>query len=252
MNQPPMSEMHLQLTPTRVVKRLLIAHISLWLLFSVLINFMGQTWAYSVYNDLALLPAACIFEFKFWQVFTYAWIHDLGGATHVLFNMLGLFFLGPPLERRWGERAFLQYYLWSLVIAGFASVVFGLLFPGQFGVMVIGASGGVMALLAAFSMVLPDAVILFAFIIPMKARHLVWIAVGLDTAFFFSGTSSFAYHTHMGGVFAGWLLITGNWRPRLARDRFLLLVLRRRKARHSKHPNLRVLPGGKKDDEMLN
>ena len=104
-----------------------------------------------------------------------------------------------------------------------------------------------MAILAAFSLVMPEATLLLFFVLPIQARWILWIAVIIDTMAFVSG-SPVAWHTHMGGVLAAWLLITGNWRPRLALDRLRLKLMGRRRRRG---PDLTVLPGGR-DDHMLN
>src|SRR6478735_6462058 len=43
------------------------------------------------------------------QFFTYMFVHGSGG--HIFSNMLGLFFFGPVLERYWGPKKFLIYYI---------------------------------------------------------------------------------------------------------------------------------------------
>ncbi|PWT75702.1 MAG: hypothetical protein C5B46_02310, partial [Proteobacteria bacterium] len=48
-------------------------------------------------------------SFEFWQLITYGFLH--GSPTHLLFNMLALFMFGGDLERVWGGRRFLVYYL---------------------------------------------------------------------------------------------------------------------------------------------
>lgn len=52
-----------------------------------------------------------------YQFFTYMFAH--GNFYHLLFNMLGLFFLGPLLEQFWGSRKFLAFYLICGLGAGF-------------------------------------------------------------------------------------------------------------------------------------
>lgn len=51
------------------------------------------------------------------QFLTYMFSH--GGFTHILFNMMGLFFLGPLLEQFWGGKRFLTFYLATGIGAGF-------------------------------------------------------------------------------------------------------------------------------------
>jgi len=106
-----------------------------------------------------------------------------------------------------------------------------------------------MAILAAFSIVMPNVTILLFFVIPVQARWIVWIAVGIDLMMFLTspGGGGLAIHTHLGGVLAAWLLITGNWRPALLRDRLHLFTIRSRRG-----PKLKVVKGGRDDDQMLN
>lgn len=238
---------HLDMRPTPMVIRLLVVNFAIWLLFSILVNFVKVKGAAVLYAEwLALDPHLAVFGLRPWTIVTYAFLHDLHTPTHILFNMMGLFFLGPSLERRWGGKGFLQFYLWSVVIAGLASVVLGLLLPGIFGGQVVGASGAIMAILAAFSLVQPEATILLFFVLPIQARWILWIALGIDTVVFFSGSSDLAYHTHLGGAFAAWLLVTGSWRPGLLVDRVRLAWLRRNRTR--KASGFQVLPGGKGRD----
>ncbi len=235
------------LRPTKVVIRLMVAMVGIHLLAASLVNLGGASWASTLFHDhLALTPASAVFELELWQVVTYAWLHDLQSPGHLIFNMLGLFFLGPSLEKRWGSRHFFWFWFNSCLIAGIVTVIAGIVAPSLFGGSVVGASGGVMALLAAYSLVMPDAVILLAFILPIRARYIIWIAVGIDTVMFVSGGSRVAWQTHMGGVLGAWLLITGNWRPRLAWDRARLWLLGLSKRR--KQQRLRVIKGGRSDD----
>lgn len=234
---------------TPMVKRLLIINVAVWVVFAVLVNFLHQPWAANLYAEhLALDPHDAIFSFELWQLLTYSWLHALSDPMHILANMLGLFFLGPALETRWGPRDFLIFYLATGLIAGVFTVIVGLALPGIFGARVVGASGAVLALLAAFSFTMPDATLLLFFVIPIQARWVIWIALGIDTVIFFSNpnAASIAWHTHVGGVLGAWLLVTGRWRPGRLLDR---LRLARLAARRSK---LDVIPGGKRDRRHLN
>jgi rhomboid-like protein len=55
-------------------------------------------------------------DFKPWQLVTYMFMH--GNFFHLLSNMVGLFFLGTPLEYRWGSKRFLTFYMICGVGAG--------------------------------------------------------------------------------------------------------------------------------------
>ena len=47
--------------------------------------------------------------FKLWQLVTYMFVHR--GFGHLLFNMIALYFFGPPIERVLGKERFLFFYL---------------------------------------------------------------------------------------------------------------------------------------------
>lgn len=242
--------MTLDLRPTPAVKKLMIGLMGIWLLFSFLVNFAGQTWAMELFTSLSLQPDEAVFEGQVWQLLTYGFLHDLSDPSHVIFNLLGLLFLGPPLERRWGPKHFLRFVILSTLIAGVFSAVAGVVAPGLFGARVVGISGAVMAILAAFSIVMPNVTILLFFVVPVAARWIVWIAVGIDAMFFLTSPrgGDLAFHTHLGGVLAAWLLITGNWRPSKLLDHLWSLKSRRRG-----RPSLKVVKGGRDDDDrMLN
>ncbi len=230
-----------------VVVRLIIAIVGLWILFAVLINSARSEFAAELYSYLSLTPSEVIPGLKLWQVLSYAWLHDVGSLSHVLFNGLALYFLGSPLERRWGGRTFLKFFVLTALIAGLFSVAVGALID-EFDTAIVGASGAIFGLIAAFSVLFPNAQILLFFVVPVQSRFLVWIALGLDVVLYFALPQyGVAIQTHMGGALGGWLLITGNWHPKIFWPKLKALVGIR-----PKPFKLHVIPGGKapsrKDD----
>lgn len=143
-----------------------------------------------------------------WGVVTYMFVH--GGFWHLFFNLLALFFFGPPLEDRWGSKEFIKYYL----ICGLGGAALSFVFA--FNSSVVGASAAVYGVMLAFAMLWPDLPIYIWGIFPVKAK---WLVIGLAALSFFSafggsadGTAHFA---HLGGFAAGFLFIkmdmaTGN------------------------------------------
>jgi len=248
---PTSRQLHFDLRPSYVVLRLLIINAALFVLTSLLGT---RTEELLTRPYFMLTPQSVVSDFHLWQPFTYMWLHE--NFSHLLFNMLALFFLGPPLERRWGRRTFLKYYLLTGIIAGLLSVLVGLVVSSMYYAPILGASGAIMALLAAWSMVLPDTQILLFFVLPVRTRYVIWIAIGLDVVFFLmSRDSNVAIQTHIGGALGGWLLITGNWRPRVAWYRLNQLINKWRgggggpKPPKKRKTNLRVIRGGRDDDD---
>jgi len=238
--------------PTPVVLRVMIALGALWLLFAIATNIAQSGFVDGVYGELELHPSEVVPGLHLWQIATYAWLHDLNGLSHILLNCLGLYFLGPMLERRWGGGNFLRFYVVTGIIAGAFSVLVGVLFGGRWDVPIVGASGALLGLVAAYSVIFPNAQFLLFFVVPVRARYLIWIALGLDILFFIANPrGNVAIQTHFGGALAGWLLVTGNWRPGI-----FMPKLKRLFSGGPRQPpprgggNLRVLPGGRNRNDL--
>ncbi len=128
----------------------------------------------SLFSDLkiylALIPLAVLKEGWLWQPFTYMFVHD--GLSHILFNMLGLFFFGTAVEQKMGSKEFLLFYLLTGTLAGLFSLgVF--IMTGALQTLLVGASGAVFAVLFAFAVINPQAKIYIWGIVPIVAPVLV-------------------------------------------------------------------------------
>jgi membrane associated rhomboid family serine protease len=152
----------------------------------------------------ALIPAN-VLSGEVWRIFSYMFLHDTRSIGHLLFNMYTLFICGMALESVWGSRKFLVYYLFCGVGAGISivivnSIIYG---TGYYGAT-IGASGAVYGVLLAFGLLFPEAEFLVFFIIPMKARVMVIILIGISLYFLLTGKADGISHIgHLGGFVFG-------------------------------------------------
>lgn len=146
---------------------------------------------------LALNPVLFVGRKFYWQIVTYMFTH--AGFSHILFNMLALFFFGVQVERKMGSHEFLLFYFISGIGAGaFSLLVYW--FTGAFQVWLLGASGAIFAVLLAFATYFPDSRIYIMGIFPMKATHLVLIYTGIELfSQIFSVRSGVAHLTHLAG-----------------------------------------------------
>jgi membrane associated rhomboid family serine protease len=166
---------------------------------NVLIFALGYVWPMLTYI-LALNPQAVMAGWV-WQVFTYMFAH--ANLTHLFVNMLGLFFFGRPVERTLGSSEFLLYYLLSGLFAGIASFAIYAL-SGAWNTMLLGASGAIFALLLAFAVLYPRAMVYLYGIIPIRAPVMVIGYTAIEILSSFLGTaSSVAHLTHLAGFVAG-------------------------------------------------
>jgi len=151
----------------------------------------------------SFIPHQAIFGLQVWRFVTYMFLH--GSLFHIGFNMFFLWMFGAQVEARWGQRNFLVYYF----VCGLGgAVLYGIfnLFGMETFARMLGASGAVMGVLLAYGMTFPNSIILFMFIIPMKAKYFV-ILLALIDLMSIPGDGSIAHLAHLGGMLAGFIFM---------------------------------------------
>ncbi len=122
-----------------------------------------------------------------WRFISFQFLHrDL---MHLFLNMLGLYFLGMTLEGAWGRRRFLAFYLICGVVGGLFHVALS-------HAAVIGASGGVVAIVVACAFLFPQMRLIFI-IFPLPIRVVAVVVVGWSA---YQVVSGFAAHHSGGGI----------------------------------------------------
>ena len=162
--------------------------------------------------EFGLRPADIFGSLKVWQPLTYMFLH--GGIFHILFNMLALWMFGVELERMWGSRYFMQYYLVTGVGAALTTILLSftpLAFSDQiYYSLTIGASGAVYGILLAYALYFPDRPIYLYMIFPIPAKYFVMIMGGISLLSSMNGPGGgIAHTTHLGGLIAGYLYLKG-------------------------------------------
>ncbi len=154
--------------------------------------------------------------FHFWQIVTYAFLHDTSGVAHLLFNMIGLWMFGTEIERYVGPRRLLACYFASVVTAGLTQLFVPMLFGASPG-PTIGASGGVFGLILAYAVMFPKRKVAVYFLIPMPTWLFATLYAGLEL---FMGVTNaqagVAHFAHLGGM-VGSALVISQWRRPAAR-----------------------------------
>ena len=198
------------------VKKLIIANLAVFVLTFALPWLVGY---------LAFAPSRVVLQP--WGILTYMFVH--GGFWHLFFNLLALFFFGPPIEERWGSKEFIKYYL----ICGLGGAALSFVFA--FNSAVVGASAAVYGVMLAFAMLYPDMPIYIWGIFPVKAK---WLVIALGALSFFSAVGGsadgVAHFAHLGGFAAGFLYIKLDSATGSPMSKLQKMVARRR---------LKVIPG---------
>lgn len=210
---------------TEVVKNLLIINLLMFGAEFALIPIFGD---YGVREKLAMFYFGSPL-FEPYQVATHMFMH--GGLMHLAFNMFALWMFGSLLERIWGPKRFLFFYLFTGLGAAFlhqgfsAFQVFRLsgsvLPPDQvvfsayelarmYQTPVVGASGAIYGLLMAYGMLFPNTNLYLMFLpVPIKAKHMVIGLIAISVFFGFAQYSgdNIAHFAHLGGMLFGFILL---------------------------------------------
>ncbi|SDE51869.1 rhomboid family intramembrane serine protease [Riemerella columbipharyngis] len=187
-------------------------------------------------------------NFRSWQIITHMFMH--GGWMHIIFNMVALWSFGPPLERILDEKkfvilyfisgigAFILFNAWNyyqyyelinmlkaqgvdlheiLQYSKLDDNGFFLQLNGTAGELqsflltpMVGASGALFGVIAAFTVIYPDAELIFLFIpFPIKAKILFPIIIvgSLFLGIRQSDGDNIAHFAHLGGALVGFILI---------------------------------------------
>lgn len=177
---------------------LIAVSVAIWLLDQVSGGFLSQWLAY----NSALLPT------QPWRIVTVLFVHS--GVFHILFNMWALFIFGRMLENMLGTWRFLALYFIS-GIAGSMLVTF--LAPGTW---VVGASGAIFGLFAAFFVLQRS--------LGNNAVQLL-VIIGLNLVIGFLPGTNISWQAHVGGVLAGFVTGFVFARTRNVRQRGLQMTL---------------------------
>jgi membrane associated rhomboid family serine protease len=193
--------------PTPVVKALLLANFGLFIL---------QLFLHAGNVRLSDYFGVTVGGFwQLWRYVTFQFLHDPRNIWHISLNMLGVYMLGTPLEQVWGSRRFLRFYLACGAAAGLAYVIIGAIFGLDPHMPIIGASGGVYAIVLACAVLFPHFRIIL-FIFPVQIRLAAIIIFGGMTLMVLSSISggnvdgAMSDVAHLGGAVAAavwiWLI----------------------------------------------
>ena len=183
------------------VKLLLIINIFVF----VLMELSGQENI--LFQIFGLVPWAVFHEYKFWQTFTYLFIH--GGFFHILFNMFVLWMFGKDLEVDWGKIEFLIFYFVCGIGSGLITVLANINSP----VVIVGASGAVYGVLVAYGFTYPNRIVYLYGVLPLKVKYMV-LGFGIITFFasLSAAQSKVSHITHLSGMIIGIIYILYNFK----------------------------------------
>jgi membrane associated rhomboid family serine protease len=245
--------------PGPALKGILIGLLGIWLMFAVALNWGGADpglFELFVGNTDAILSG------QVWRLLTAPLVHMPNDPWHVMGVLLGLFFLGPSLEARWGGRRF-AFFLWASAVIGYAcQLLVEAAFSGTAGKLSTGIWFGgvpaVEALSVAWALTFRGQTVRLLFVLPVTATGLLWFVIGFSVLRLIAvQQTAEGLISPFGGLAAGWLLGAGTPSPlRRLYLKFRYSQLQREsqrdaleRGRRVKQSRFSVIEGGRRRDD---
>lgn len=190
----------------------------------VLIIIANALISYKGFNDILFFRK---YEFHIgsirageqYRMISSAFLH--GDMTHLIFNMLTLYFFAPVVVAYLGTLSFLLIYFGSLIAGSLLTLYFH---KNDYSYRAIGASGAVIGVLYAAILLEPDMTLYLFSALPIPA-YIFGIGYLLYSIYGMKAKSDNIGHTaHFGGAIAGYL-ITLAGKPEMIYDNTLMVIL---------------------------
>ncbi len=163
-------------------------------ILSVLAFIYPRIWEY-----MALEPYQMVRHRQYHQVVTAGFIH--GDVSHLLFNMLTLFFFGPHLEAWFlGSDFFLIVYVASLLVGNIYPLV---KYRDDPSYVAIGASGAVSGVVFSYCLFNPLSTLQVFFLFPIPAILFAFLYVGYSIYAMRRRRDNIGHEAHLGGALTG-------------------------------------------------
>jgi len=175
---------------SRIPSRLPISASGTILLLCIAVFFLGALVP-GLFGFLALRPEYLMQ--RPWTLITHMFVH--ANFDHLFWNMVVLFFFGMELERRVGERKFLEIYILSGIVAAAGQMMVA-------GGSLVGASGALYGVMGCLAIIAPEISVLLFFVIPISIRSAVVLYALID--FLSMGSAdNIAHMAHIVGLLVG-------------------------------------------------
>jgi len=192
---------------TPAVKWLLIINIGVFFIEALLFGLFNKGAVNYFVQYGSVFPLTFGMTVQVWRLITYQFLH--ADTTHLLYNMIVLYFFGPMLERDFGSRRFLIFYL----VCGMTG---GIVYPVLVGIgllgaaPMVGASGAIFGVIVAAAVLYPKTRVLLAFVIPVSLAVIAGLFIGISVLKFLRGENAGGECAHLTGALCGFLYVKGR------------------------------------------
>jgi len=179
-----------------MLTRLIVINVIVFILANIFVNIPGLGGY--VYDYLALPSSLHKLLYRPWTLITYMFLHVQ--TMHLIFNMLWFYWFGIIFTDFMGAKRLLYTYLIGGVAGGLLFIVFSNIFMPYSNL--VGASAGIMAVIVATAILVPDYELRLIFFGPVKLKYLAIGAFVLTSLVDFSVNSG-GKVSHIGGALYG-------------------------------------------------
>ncbi len=184
-----------------MLTKLIVINIIVFILANIFVNIPGL--GSYVYDYFALPSSLHQLLYRPWTLITYMFLHVQ--TMHLISNMIMFYWFGIIFTDFMGTKRLLYTYLLGGIAGGLLFIIFSNLFMQ--GSNLIGASAGIMAVIIATAILVPDYQLHLIFFGPVKLKYLAVGAFVLSSLIDFSVNSG-GKVSHIGGALYGILYMS--------------------------------------------
>ena len=181
-----------------MLTRLIVINIIIFILANIVVHIPGL--GEYVYDYLALPSSLHKLVYRPWTLFTYMFLHI--EPMHLIYNMLWFYWFGIIFTDFMGAKRLLYTYILGGIAGGLLFIIVSTVFP--VGGVLLGASAGIMAVIIATAILVPDYELRLIFFGPVKLKYLALAAFVLTSLVDFTSNSG-GKVSHIGGALYGML-----------------------------------------------
>jgi len=196
-----------------VLNQLIVINVVAFVVLGVLGVFLtlaGQSELFSAATRYLMLPADLAKVIvQPWTLITYFFFHK--GFFHILWNMLFMYWFGRLITEYLGQNKLLGLYVWGGIGGGILYLLVYNVLPFYAPMVensyLLGASGGVIAIVVGAATFQPNYAVQLIFLGPVKMKYIAafYVVVSFLQS---TGPNAGGEIAHLGGAFMGYLVIS--------------------------------------------
>lgn len=178
-------------------------------IIKIFLQIGGLESLYIKFLNSLMLPANLKdFIFQPWSIITYFFLHI--NFSHILWNMLFLYWFGKIIHDNIGNNALISLYILGGIIGGLLYMAIYNIIP-YYGnqinqSLMLGASAGVFSVVVSSATLIPNYTFHLLFIGPIRIKYIALFYVA-SSFFDITGNNSGGEIAHLGGALIGYLYI---------------------------------------------